>query len=690
MWNAETGDELESFKGEGHTQSIMDCRFSADGKQIFTASQDGTLKRWNVATRTHEMTYEGHDEAVRTLAISSDNTRLVSGSQNGSLIVWNVENGEVVALIKEHLSEVWGLAIFPGNARVISASWDTTLKVWSISSAEQIGKGWQHTPVEEADARVERLWGYMIFCACSPDGRFYAAGSSDGSLRVWNTVTGAALGTFTVYSDYTFAGAFSPDSRWLISGCWNGDVTLFDLTEERRTPAPRHSDMVLACGFIAEGKRIWSCSTDGIRVSDISGAEIVERWFWRHEDKNPITCTAGSDGAWFLVGFDSAELAILDTESGLIAVDLGLHPHLACSAVSADGGLAATGSENGIVKVWDLATRLEKFEFQAHEPKVVSCNFSPDCRRLVTASWDQTVRIWDLAKPETPIILRGHTDQCQDVCFSADGKRLLSTAVDGTVRLWDSFNGSYLGSMLWPADSGSTCTLSTDGCYAASASHRHALKLWNGIDGKLEHILAGHTNAVRAGEFSSNGQLISASADGTLILWKLESGEPSLTFTGHTGQVQSCKFLPDASQMASAGWDKTVRIWDTNTGRQLSVWEGHDGWIQSLLVIGNGAYIASCSHDGTMKIWEVKTGQCLRTLKGTGSILTAAATSSDGSRLVVGGEDGVLNVWNWSSGEHVATLNGHVAGIRHCAYAEQIVSASADGTFQRARIFRES
>jgi WD40 repeat protein len=68
---------------------------------------------------------------------------------------------------------------------------------------------------------------------------------------------------------------------------------------------------------------------------------------------------------------------------------------------------------------------------------VQSAAFSPDGKRVVTASWDSTARLWDAESGKEIAVLKGHTAGVQSAAFSRDGKRVVTASSDNPARLWD-------------------------------------------------------------------------------------------------------------------------------------------------------------------------------------------------------------------------------------------------------------
>ena len=200
----------------------------------------------------------------------------------------------------------------------------------------------------------------------------------------------------------------------------------------------------------------------------------------------------------------------------------------------------------------------------------------------------------------------------------------------------------------------------------------------------LLKTLTGHTNRVASVSITPDGHLaISGSADGTVRVWDLSSGELLHTLEGHTS-VESVSVTPDGHRAISGSDDRTVRVWDLSSGKLLHTLEGLGGG--SVSITPDGRLAISGSGDGSVRLWDLSSGELLRTLKGHEKMVNSVSITPDGRRAVSGNlMHGTVQVWDLSSGKLLHTLVGHTPGSNSISVnvtpdGRLAVSGSGDGT----------
>lgn len=155
------------------------------------------------------------------------------------------------------------------------------------------------------------------------------------------------------------------------------------------------------------------------------------------------------------------------------------------------------------------------------------------------------------------------------------------------------------------------------------------------------------------------------------------------TFVGHERQVVACAAARDSSVLLSASADRTLRLWALGSGDCLATLAGHGEEITACALTPDGRTALSTSTDATARLWDVKSERCLATLDNGGRWATACAVSPDGHRVVVGSDNGAIAVWNGAALRRTATLEGHTDYITACLLTpdgKRLLSASRDQT----------
>jgi WD40 repeat protein len=249
-------------------------------------------------------------------------------------------------------------------------------------------------------------------------------------------------------------------------------------------------------------------------------------------------------------------------------------------------------------------------------------------------------------------------------------------------------NPALIRNLVGHSDSVNACAVTPDGRRVVSASSDGTLKIWDLDSGRVLVTMKGHTDEVRACEVTADGRrVISASADGTLKIWDLEDhkiGRALATLQGHADWVNACAVTRDGERVISASDDGTLKIWELGSGTLLATLEGHTASVKACAVTADGQRVVSASCDGTLRVWDLKTGCELATLEGhTGWVLSCAVTADN--RVVSASHDKKLRVWDLNTGYTLTTLEGHSDWIRACVWmadGRRVVSASDDRTLR--------
>jgi WD40 repeat protein len=105
--------------------------------------------------------------------------------------------------------------------------------------------------------------------------------------------------------------------------------------------------------------------------------------------------------------------------------------------------------------------------------------------------------------------------------------------------------------------------------------------------------------------FSPDGtRIVSGSADDTLKVWDAQTGQETLTLTGHGDFVTSVAFSPDGTRIVSGSVDKKLKVWDAQTGQEILTLTEHNNWVNCVMFSPDGTWIVSGSSDGTIKVWD--------------------------------------------------------------------------------------
>ncbi|MFT7161870.1 MAG: WD40 repeat protein, partial [Bacteroidia bacterium] len=118
---------------QGHKEAIKMVAYSPTGKHIYSASEDKSIKMWDVATGIDLNTFNAHEAGVNCIYLSKDGKTLLSGDKNGKIILWNALTGEVLTSIDGHEGGVHTAKLSTDGQMIVSGGEDELLKLWTLA-----------------------------------------------------------------------------------------------------------------------------------------------------------------------------------------------------------------------------------------------------------------------------------------------------------------------------------------------------------------------------------------------------------------------------------------------------------------------------------------------------------------------------------------------------------------------------
>jgi len=365
-------------------------------------------------------------------------------------------------------------------------------------------------------------------------------------------------------------------------------------------------------------------------------------------------------------------------------------------AVSTDGRLVATASTDLHVTLWDTTTgtELPRVAMPAADGRarsdVKALAMSADGARLAAATGDRRLWVWDSATGAVLAELSGHTDALTDCALSADGRWLLSASMDQTLKLWDVASGELVHTLAraWAADARGWmvptnaqghwaavlgCDMTPDGRIAVSSSADQSVIVWDLDSGQALAVLAGHSAAVEDCAISPDGQLVaSVGRDRSLRVWDWATQEHRAV-VAHADAAMACSFSEDGRYLATAAIDGVVRVWSPDGPHLLQTLTGHVDWVHDCVLSSAAGLVVSAGNDGIARLWHLGLrAEPAATRQHRGAVLACAA-APDGRHAFSGGADRAVMLWDLPRGQARASWLAHEADVRACA-------VSADGT----------
>jgi len=340
----------------------------------------------------------------------------------------------------------------------------------------------------------------------------------------------------------------------------------------------------------------------------------------------------------------SNDLSIWDPTSGNLLTAISQPSWVTAIAFHGDPAFVATGHDDGVVRLWDVAGHQLMRAFAGHTKPISALAFSADGKRLASAGEDKIIVVWDAESGAEIAKLAGHTDRIPALAWHPSGDLLVSAGWDTTARIWDIRKKEPVLLLNAHATQVTAVAFSKDGKWLASADSAPEVHLWDFEQRKERHRCKGPKTEIHQLAFSPDGKLLACNGENLIHLWSTETGLSEAGSDSPQATRTTIAVGSDGPRLVSNGGGGRVRVWNALTGKSELQLE-NKGTVHGLAWSPNARWIAGAA-GSHVRLWDAKTGAARIDLDGSEEPFTTLAFAPDSSLLATASNVG-LAVWVW-------------------------------------------
>jgi WD40 repeat protein/transcriptional regulator with XRE-family HTH domain len=345
-------------------------------------------------------------------------------------------------------------------------------------------------------------------------------------------------------------------------------------------------------------------------------------------------------------------------------------------ALGPDGQMALSGSDDGLLILWDVETGEAIHRFKGHTGAVNSVALSPDGRSALSGSDDATLILWDVATGEPIRRFEGHTGAVNCVGFGPDGQTALSGSDDSTLILWNVEAGAAIVRFEGHTRGVIGMVFGPDGRSVLSVGDDQELRMWDVETGEQTHQMFFGGGATTP-SVSPDGRTAILAADNYIRLVDIEQWRETGRLVGEHSELACLSTYSDGQTALSGSTDGTIRLWNFKGQAKFRRFETDGTPLPAVDVTFDGRYLLTGDFMGDAVLWDVVRGEAIRRFEGDGFPIHPGelAFSLDGKQALVGAGDAFggsgessLVLWDIESGEETRRFEGHREMVRSVAF----------------------
>ena len=567
--------------------------FSADSRRILTYTFVENLKVWDVQSGTCVTQIEIPDKQQCPRPVFSQDGQhitVASYERNGKIYTWCAHTG--TQLNATEIGETYGIYPFlfsqdrnllAGRKRETDSDPESIL-VWQVETGEQIACFTGYS---------ERMSNLCF----SPDGKYLAAGSAEGTMQIWDIESGQLATTHTDYGDAEMFPYYSPEAGLIAAAISKREVEVWHIDRDEKIDTFEHRGHSWHVCFSEDGAQLAVASPSEIQIWTKSSNTLL---ILHGHIPTMDTLVFSDDEKTLAAGFwrDNVLLWNVASRRSYRPANERLPGTSHNVYRSPNGKIISINSSENNLNVWEIGKSEPFAELIGPEGGLGRAKaFSPTGHRIASADENDNIHIWERSESES---WEKHTTISNDaeftygllasptgLAFSPDGKQLasISRSEDWKACLWDVDSGEQIFELpLTPRPS---------------------------RDGRYIYTYRGYDTGIA---FSPLGDIIAGGKWGEIVLWDATDGKTLMTLPQpeESQRPITLCFSPCGEYLASGAWWQPdlqkvpIRLWEVATGKNIATFWGHTTDVQCFAFSQDNTLLVSGGHDGAIYLWDLK------------------------------------------------------------------------------------
>ena len=594
-----------------HGRPVTGVQFRKDGKLVYSASEDFTVRSWDVATGEERDVFVTGISQVIDFALIADGKKVAAVTHDRGVFVFDGESHKKLMQFGDR--RIRNVVAVPDGKTLITGG-EHGVHVWPLADPEN---GHKLKSVQPVATSVVSL---------SPDGKLLAT-FNNGTLLLqvvdWRNDKTVWSGKM---SGPVTAMAFNKNGKLYASAQVNGASELWRIHLNGTKPTPEEPEILRPKALIPT----------------MRDQNLVIRKLAISPDRITLYAVIGSRELW-----------AIDLETGTLKFAVSARPgqsgilHL---AVSPDGKTIATGAggREHAVRLWDAKTGKEKtLGIDPNRSNLFGLGLSRDGKIVAAANSTGRLTIWEsatgkiLQKIDCP-----NNVEIMRVALSSDGK-IVACGCGNEVLLWDVGTGTSIAK-LQANEQIHTVEITPDRMHLIAGSGTGNVYIWNVKSKQLVRTIQAHKGDIWDMDISPDGTMIAtASFDRSVAVFRVDTGREVARRTDHKWFVRTVAFSPDGLRVATSGQGTNgIFVWEVATGELIQTF--HPEWtVTSVDWCAGGRVLATSHFYDRMHFFDVATGKWLAMSRDRpGPFHWRLLSSPDGRKIYTAGSDSAVRVWN--------------------------------------------